>query len=108
MRIVDNILELIGETPMLKLNLKDSDWNVYLKLEKFNPGGSMKDRMALKMVEDAEKNGLLKKGGTIIESSSGNTATGLAIISALKGYRFIAVVDHHATKKKLTCKSIWW
>lgn len=101
MRIVNNILELIGETPLLKLNLKDSDWNVYLKLEKFNPGGSMKDRMALKMIEDAEKNGLLKKGGTIIESSSGNTAIGLAIISALKGYHFIAVVDHHASKEKI-------
>ncbi len=101
MRIVNNILELIGETPMLKLNLRNSNWNVYLKLEKFNPGGSMKDRMALKMVEDAEKSGLLKKGGTIIESSSGNTATGLAIISALKGYRFIAVVDYHASKEKI-------
>lgn len=101
MQIVNNILELVGKTPLLKLKLKNSNWNVYLKLEKFNPGGSMKDRMALKMIEDAEKSGLLKEGGTIIESSSGNTAIGLAIIAALKGYRFIAVIDHHASKEKI-------
>ena len=75
--------------------------NAVLKLEKFNPGGSMKDRMALNMIEQAEKDGRLKPGGTIIESSSGNTAIGLAIASAIKGYKFIAVVDHHASKEKL-------
>ena len=81
--------------------MKNNNWNVYLKLEKFNPGGSMKDRMALNMIEQAEKKGLLKPGGTIIESSSGNTAIGLAIASAIKGYKFIAVVDHHASKEKI-------
>ena len=81
--------------------MKNNDWQVYLKLEKFNPGGSMKDRMALNMIEEAEKSGKLKPGGTIIESSSGNTAIGLAIISAIKGYKFIAVVDHHASKEKI-------
>ena len=81
--------------------MKNNDWRVFLKLEKFNPGGSMKDRMALNMIEQAEKDGRLKPGGTIIESSSGNTAIGLAIASAIKGYKFIAVVDHHASKEKI-------
>lgn len=99
--IVNNIIELIGNTPMIKINMKNNKWNVYLKLEKFNPGGSMKDRMALNMIEGAEKSGKLKPGGTIIESSSGNTAIGLAILSAIKGYKFIAVVDHHASKEKI-------
>ena len=98
--IASKITDLIGNTPMLKLKMKNNDWNVFLKLEKFNPGGSMKDRMALNMIEEAEKSGQLKPGGTIIESSSGNTAIGLAIASAIKGYHFIAVVDHHASKEK--------
>ena len=99
--IASKITDLIGNTPMLKLKMKNNDWNVFLKLEKFNPGGSMKDRMALNMIEEAEKSGQLKPGGTIIESSSGNTAIGLAIASTIKGYHFIAVVDHHASKEKI-------
>ena len=99
--IASKITDLIGNTPILKLKMKNNDWNVFLKLEKFNPGGSMKDRMALNMIEEAEKSGQLKPGGTIIESSSGNTAIGLAIASAIKGYHFIAVVDHHASKEKI-------
>lgn len=99
--IASKITDLIGNTPMLELKMKNNDWKVFLKLEKFNPGGSMKDRMALNMIEEAEKEGKLKPGGTIIESSSGNTAIGLAIASAIKGYHFIAVVDHHASKEKI-------
>lgn len=99
--IANKITDLIGNTPLLKIKMKNNDWKVYLKLEKFNPGGSMKDRMAYNMIEAAEKDGLLKPGGTIIESSSGNTAIGLAIASAIKGYKFIAVVDHHASKEKI-------
>ena len=99
--IAKNITELIGNTPLLEINIKNNNWKVYLKLEKFNPGGSMKDRMAFNMIDQAEKEGKLKPGGTIIESSSGNTAIGLAIVSAIKGYKFIAVVDHHASKEKL-------
>ena len=99
--IANKITDLIGNTPLLKLKMKKNDWDVYLKLEKFNPGGSMKDRMALNMIEQAEKAGRLKPGGTIVESSSGNTAIGLAIASAIKGYQFIAVVDHHASKEKI-------
>ena len=99
--IVNKITSLIGNTPLFEISMKNNDWKVYLKLEKFNPGGSMKDRMALNMIEQAEKKGYLKPGGTIIESSSGNTAIGLAIASAIKGYKFIAVVDHHASKEKI-------
>ena len=99
--IANRITDLIGNTPLLKIKMKNNDWNVYLKLEKFNPGGSMKDRMAYNMIEAAENEGTLKPGGTIIESSSGNTAIGLAIVSAIKGYKFIAVVDHHASKEKI-------
>ena len=99
--IVNKVTDLIGNTPLFELKMKNNDWKVYLKLEKFNPGGSMKDRMALNMIEQAEKDGRLKPGGTIVESSSGNTAIGLAIASAIKGYKFIAVVDHHASKEKI-------
>ncbi len=99
--IVNKITDLIGNTPLFEIKMKNNDWKVFLKLEKFNPGGSMKDRMALNMIEQAEKDGRLKPNGTIIESSSGNTAIGLAIASAIKGYKFIAVVDHHASKEKI-------
>lgn len=99
--IANKITDLIGNTPLLKIKMKNNNWNVFIKLEKFNPGGSMKDRMAYNMIEAAEKEGVLKPGGTIIESSSGNTAIGLAIVSAIKGYKFIAVVDHHASKEKI-------
>jgi len=99
--IARKITDLIGNTPLFELDMKNNDWKVYLKLEKYNPGGSMKDRMAFNMIKQAELDGKLKPGGTIIESSSGNTAIGLAIASAIKGYRFIAVVDHHASKEKL-------
>ena len=99
--IANKITDLIGGTPLLRIKMKNDKWQVYLKLEKFNPGGSMKDRMAYNMIEMAEKEGKLKPGGTIIESSSGNTAIGLAIVSAIKGYKFIAIVDHHASKEKI-------
>ncbi|MGX9725972.1 MAG: PLP-dependent cysteine synthase family protein [Candidatus Electronema sp. VV] len=94
--------EIIGNTPMLEIPIKtENDWRLLLKLEKFNPGQSMKDRMALNMINQAENDGRLQSGGTIIESSSGNTATGLALVAAERGYRFIAVVDHHAAKDKI-------
>jgi hypothetical protein len=96
MRKVNTITEIIGHTPMVEYPVSNPNWQLFLKLEKCNPGQSMKDRMALSMVEEAERSGALKPGGTIIESSSGNTGTGLAMIAASKGYRFIAVVDLHA------------
>lgn len=99
--IINKISQLIGNTPLIKIPILSSNWNFYLKLEKYNPGQSMKDRMAINMINAAEKEGLLKPGGTIVESSSGNTATGLAMIAAERGYHFIAVVDHHACKEKI-------
>ena len=89
----ENILELIGNTPHLRINRLFGDgYHVWIKLEKNNPGGSIKDRIALSMIEDAEKQGLLKPGGTIIEPTSGNTGIGLAIVAAVKNYRLILVM----------------
>ncbi len=85
-----NILETIGNTPHVKVNrLFPSDYEVWVKVEKTNPGGSIKDRIALSMVEDAEKTGILKNGSVIIEPTSGNTGIGLALVAAVKGYRLI-------------------
>ena len=84
----NNILETIGQTPMVRINRLSPNPNVsiFAKLEGFNPTGSIKDRIALKMIEDAERNGLLTPGKTIIEPTSGNTGIGLAIIGVIKGY----------------------
>ncbi len=100
-RVCRDISEMIGDTPLLELPVRNRDAHLFLKMEKTNPGQSMKDRMALSMIESAEKSGRLVPGGTIVESSSGNTATGLALIAASRGYRFIAVVDHHAAREKI-------
>jgi cysteine synthase len=87
---VNNILETIGNTPHVKLNrLFGAGADVWMKLERANPGGSIKDRIALAMIEDAEASGQLKAGGTIIEPTSGNTGIGLAMVAAVKGYRLI-------------------
>ena len=87
----DNIRGLIGNTPLLKLNrvVPEGAADVYVKLEFFNPGGSVKDRIALAMIEDAEYKGVLKPGGTIVEPTSGNTGIGLALVAAAKGYHLI-------------------
>lgn len=87
--IYNNILETIGNTPIIKLNKLFPNNNVYIKVEKQNPGGSIKDRIALAMIEDAEKAGILKPGGTIIEPTSGNTGIGLSFVAAVKGYKII-------------------
>lgn len=88
--IYENIYELIGNTPMIKIRkTSQSDADVYLKLEWFNPGGSVKDRIAINMLEAAEKEGLLQKGDTIIEPTSGNTGIGIAMVAAAKGYKLI-------------------
>lgn len=85
-----NILETIGNTPHVKMNrLYPEGYEVWVKVEKTNPGGSIKDRIALAMIEDAEKNGILKEGSVIIEPTSGNTGIGLALVAAVKGYRLI-------------------
>ena len=89
----DSILETIGNTPHVRINrLFGAGHNIYIKSERSNPGGSIKDRIALAMVEDAEKSGHLKPGGTIIEPTSGNTGIGLAMVAAVKGYKIILVM----------------
>lgn len=94
MRVANTITELIGETPLVKLNrlVGKDDADVYLKLEFFNPGSSVKDRIAISMVEAAEREGKLKPGATILEPTSGNTGIGLAMVAAAKGYRAILVM----------------
>ncbi len=89
-----NILDTIGNTPHVRINklFKSFDSEVWLKLEKFNPGGSIKDRIAVSMVANAENKGLLKKGMTIIEPTSGNTGVGLAMVAAVKGYKIVLVM----------------
>ncbi|MDX1284120.1 MAG: cysteine synthase A [Draconibacterium sp.] len=86
----NNILETIGNTPHVRINkLYPEDYEVWVKIEKTNPGGSIKDRIALSMIEDAEEKGILKEGSVIIEPTSGNTGIGLALVAAVKGYRLI-------------------
>ncbi|MEE1761426.1 MULTISPECIES: cysteine synthase family protein [unclassified Streptomyces] len=99
--IVRQVSELIGATPLFELCRTESDVRLLLKLEQFNPTGTAKIRMARQMVIDAEERGLLRPGGRIIESTSGNTGLGLAVVAAERGYTFTAVVDHHASKDKL-------
>jgi cysteine synthase A len=89
---VNNILEVIGNTPHVRLSKIFPENEVYIKLEKQNPGGSIKDRIALAMIEDAEEKGVLKPGGTIIEPTSGNTGVGLAWVGTVKGYKVILVM----------------
>lgn len=103
MKYANNILETIGNTPLVKLNKLTADLPclVLAKYETFNPGNSVKDRMALQMVEDAEKQGLLKPGGTIIEGTSGNTGMGLALAAVVKGYRMICVISDKQSKEKV-------
>lgn len=103
MDIKNNILETIGNTPLVKLNkvVKDIPATVLMKVETFNPGHSIKDRMALKMLEDAEARGDLRPGGTIIECTSGNTGMGLAIAGAVKGYRAIFTTNDKQSKEKI-------
>lgn len=89
----NSILETIGNTPHVKINkLFSSDNEVWMKLERANPGGSIKDRIGLSMIEDAEQKGILKKGSVIIEPTSGNTGIGLAMVAAVKGYKIILVM----------------
>src|SRR6201991_2778634 len=88
----ENVLATIGNTPHIRLSRLFPDAEVWSKSERANPGGSIKDRIALAMIEDAEKSGKLKPGGTIIEPTSGNTGIGLAMVAAVKGYRLILVM----------------
>jgi cystathionine beta-synthase len=101
-KLFDNILETIGHTPLVRINriTRDVPGTVYAKIETTNPGNSIKDRMAVKMIEDAEKAGLLKPGGTIIEGTSGNTGMGLAIAAVIKGYKCIFTTTDKQSPEK--------
>ncbi len=103
MKYCNNILETIGNTPLVKLNkvTQEIDALVLAKVETFNPGNSVKDRMAVKMIEDAEADGRLKPGGTIIEGTSGNTGMGLALGAIIKGYKLICVISDKQSKEKM-------
>lgn len=103
MKYCNNILETIGNTPLIKLNkiTDEIEATVLAKVEYFNPGNSVKDRMALKMVEDAEDDGRLKPDGTIVEGTSGNTGMGLALVAIVKGYKLICVTTDKQSKEKI-------
>lgn len=100
--IYNGAIELIGNTPILKVKsvVDENCADVYVKLEKFNPGGSVKDRAALGMIEKAEKEGILKEGSVIVEPTSGNTGIGLAMIGRLKGYKVVIVMPETMSKER--------
>ncbi|MFD2628032.1 cysteine synthase A [Oceanobacillus kapialis] len=102
MRVADNISGLIGQTPIVKLNgiSDDNSADIYVKLEFMNPGSSVKDRIALAMIEAAEKEGAIKEGDTIIEPTSGNTGIGLAMVAAAKGYQAVLVMPDTMSKER--------
>src|SRR5881409_3049950 len=100
---VHNVLDAVGDTPFVRLNQVGSHVSaeIYVKLEYMNPGGSMKDRVAINIVRDYERKGLLKPGGAIVEATSGNTGMGLALVAAVKGYRAIFVMPDKVSKEKI-------
>lgn len=103
MKIIPDISRAIGNTPLVKLGkiVNENSATILAKVEFMNPGGSVKDRMALYIIEDAEKKGLLKPGGTIVENTSGNTGVGVAIISAIKGYKAIFTIPDKMSQEKI-------
>ena len=108
MRVYNNITEIFGNTPLVKLNrvLDGAKANVYAKLEFYNPSSSVKDRLAIAMVNAAEESGELKPGGTIIEATSGNTGIGLAMVGAARGYRTIIVMpDSMSLERKILIRA---
>jgi cysteine synthase len=102
MRVADSIVGLIGQTPIVKLNniTDENSADIYVKLEFFNPGSSVKDRIALAMIEAAEKEGKLEPGGTIVEPTSGNTGIGLAMVAAAKGYKTVIIMPETMSKER--------
>ncbi len=100
--LVNNALELIGNTPMLRVNnmTRENDGEVFVKLEKFNPGLSIKDRAALGMIEQAEKDGILTHGSVIVEPTSGNTGIGIALVGKLKGYKVVIIMPETMSKER--------
>src|SRR5690625_4812304 len=102
MKVAQNISELIGKTPIVRFNngADENSAGIYLKLEFMNPGSSVKDRIALSMIEAAEKEGILEKGDTIIEPTSGNTGIGLAMVAAAKGYKLVVVMPDTMSQER--------
>jgi cysteine synthase len=104
----NNILEAIGNTPHVRINkLFGNTHNVWIKLEKANPGGSIKDRIALSMIEDAEKKGVLNRDSIIVEPTSGNTGIGLAIVAAIKGYQIILVMPESMSVERRQLMAVY-
>src|SRR5215831_923936 len=102
MPFATNVLELIGNTPMIEVRRFDTGpCRLFLKLENQNPGGSIKDRIALSMIEAAERDGKLQPGGTLIEATAGNTGLGLALVAAQKGYRCVLVIPDKMAQEKV-------
>lgn len=103
MKVVDSIVDLVGDTPLVRLNniVEPSMATIYAKMENLNPSGSVKDRMAINMIKRAEEAGLLKAGGTVVESTSGNTGLGLAMAAAVKGYRCVFTIPDKMSQEKI-------
>src|SRR5574341_1772735 len=103
MKFYPDVLEVIGNTPLIKLKniVGENSAQVFAKAEFLNPGGSVKDRMALYIIEKAEKDGLLKPGGTIVENTSGNTGVAVAMVAALKGYKAIFTMPDKMSTEKI-------
>ena len=102
-----SITELIGRTPLVRLNRlsQEGSATIYAKVEYFNPGGSVKDRICLNMIDEAERQGKLKTGGTIVEATSGNTGIGLALVSAIRGYKLILVMPESMSMERASLLS---
>ncbi len=110
-KFYNGVTELIGNTPLVKLNNLQKErsltFNLYAKVEYFNPAGSIKDRVALKMIEDAENNGVIKQGATVIEPTSGNTGIGIALVCAVKGYKAVIVMPENMSEERKKLISIY-
>ncbi|MDH3902695.1 MAG: cysteine synthase family protein, partial [Xanthomonadales bacterium] len=103
MHVYDSVLDLIGNTPIVRVNHLDTGpCSLYIKLESQNPGGSIKDRIGLRMIEDAEKAGLISPGATLVEGTAGNTGLGLALVAAQKGYKLILVIPDKMSREKIS------
>src|SRR5579883_2832780 len=106
---VSSVLDAVGGTPIVKLNnvAKHVQASIYVKMEFLNPGGSMKDRVALSILNDYEARGLLKPGGTIVEATSGNTGAGLAMVAAVRGYKTVFVMPDKMSAEKIMSLRAW-
>ena len=103
-----SLLEMVGNTPLLEIkNIDVGLCRLFVKMESQNPGGSIKDRVAMSIIEQAERDGLLKDGGTIVEATAGNTGLGLALIGVLKGYRVILVIPDKMSQEKFFILKHW-